>query len=322
MPRCSTGLKVLQVTGWITGHGDLQGPPQRRLVILGREGWGLIPYGFDVGVLHACGLVAVPISAARGRVGFADVLDNDAGRPASSSPSASSCGSPPEGRHRDRADGGPDALNASRVSRRREGKRRPAGKTSPSSGGRRSGLRTGTEGTDVSGQEDGRVLEPDLLRRPRLAPPSATRRSLPALLPVPHRQTTRPGPGAPVTEVRGHGPSRTPSPQARDLGRRPPLQCPPCRRDRRPPPGRQALTLLTAAVEAGDAARHDLAFLTDRCLVANGRPQVYGSQYEQTTGGLRCPIEDPGGVDERRRCMGLSPLAQYAAFLETTWAEA
>ncbi|MET7758643.1 DUF6624 domain-containing protein [Streptomyces sp. NPDC005389] len=64
---------------------------------------------------------------------------------------------------------------------------------------------------------------------------------------------------------------------------------------------RQALTLLTAAVEAGDAARHDLALLTDRCLVANGRPQVYGSQFEQTTGGFgrarsRTPEESTSGA--------------------------
>ncbi|WP_395358147.1 DUF6624 domain-containing protein [Streptomyces sp. YH02] len=84
----------------------------------------------------------------------------------------------------------------------------------------------------------------------------------------------------------------------------------------------QVLILLASAVEAGDAAPDHLALLTDRCRLADGRPQVYGSQFAQAPDGLQPhPIEDPDGVDDRRRSMGLQPIAEYAALLEATWAE-
>ncbi|MFG2004091.1 DUF6624 domain-containing protein [Spirillospora sp. NPDC048911] len=71
---------------------------------------------------------------------------------------------------------------------------------------------------------------------------------------------------------------------------------------------RRCLTLLTAAVEAGQAAARDLAYLTDRCRVAEGRPQVYGTQYNPDG---PAPIEDPDGLDARRAQAGLGPHAEY-----------
>ncbi|MFF9673596.1 MULTISPECIES: hypothetical protein [Streptomyces] len=75
------GIPAFQIESWTTGHGDLHwanltGAP---LVILDWEGWGLIPVGFDVGLLHAYSLTR-PVTAARVRQEFAHVLDTPAGR--------------------------------------------------------------------------------------------------------------------------------------------------------------------------------------------------------------------------------------------------
>jgi hypothetical protein len=71
----------------------------------------------------------------------------------------------------------------------------------------------------------------------------------------------------------------------------------------------RALELMRAAVEAGEADAGELAYLTDRVLVAQGRPQLYGTQFRH--GGPQ-PIEDPEHLDERRAAVGLEPFADYA----------
>jgi hypothetical protein len=77
---------------------------------------------------------------------------------------------------------------------------------------------------------------------------------------------------------------------------------------------RQALELLKVAVGAGDALPRHLAYLTDRVLVADGEPQVYGTQYTDDGDGsnLRLqPVADPDRLDERRASVGLEPAAEY-----------
>ncbi|WP_117309248.1 DUF6624 domain-containing protein [Stenotrophomonas sp. G4] len=79
----------------------------------------------------------------------------------------------------------------------------------------------------------------------------------------------------------------------------------------------EMLPLIESAAKAGQADRADLALLTDRVLLAQGRPQRYGSQFTQAGDGameLR-PTEDLEGLDARREAMGLQPLAQYKATL-------
>lgn len=51
--------------------------------------------------------------------------------------------------------------------------------------------------------------------------------------------------------------------------------------------------------------------LEDRVRIKEGKPQLYGSQL---SGNPLCfdPIEDEAHVDERRRSIGLEPLADYA----------
>jgi hypothetical protein len=84
--------------------------------------------------------------------------------------------------------------------------------------------------------------------------------------------------------------------------------------DLRPELQRRALALLREAVDAGDASPGDLAYLTDRVRVADGQPQVYGTQWETDASGSlvpRTPIEDPDAVDERRAAAGLGTLDAY-----------
>ena len=74
-----------------------------------------------------------------------------------------------------------------------------------------------------------------------------------------------------------------------------------------------ALRLLEGAVRSGDASARDLAYLTDRVRVAEGRPQVYGTQLEYDSRGCAAPrpSEEPAQVDARRASVGLEPVAQY-----------
>ena len=72
---------------------------------------------------------------------------------------------------------------------------------------------------------------------------------------------------------------------------------------------RLCLERLADAVARHDASPTDLAYLTDRVLVAEGRRQRFGTQFRQGPGGVLepSPIEDPARVDERRRDAGCPP---------------
>ncbi|WP_309894118.1 DUF6624 domain-containing protein [Archangium sp.] len=80
---------------------------------------------------------------------------------------------------------------------------------------------------------------------------------------------------------------------------------------------RQCLPMLEKAVAAGEGSAQDLAYLTDRVLVAEGKPQRYGSQFHNVDGKLTLrPIEDEANVDARRAAVGLEPLAEYIARMQ------
>lgn len=75
---------------------------------------------------------------------------------------------------------------------------------------------------------------------------------------------------------------------------------------------REALVHLERAVAAGEASGTNLAYLTDRVLLAEGKPQQFGTQLTRREGRWQPrPIADSAGVDERRRSVGLGPLAEY-----------
>ncbi|MFF0430174.1 DUF6624 domain-containing protein [Streptomyces sp. NPDC021012] len=91
--------------------------------------------------------------------------------------------------------------------------------------------------------------------------------------------------------------------------------------DRAPEFQRAALDLLKASVESGDASPRHLAYLTDRVLVASGRPQLYGTQYIGSGKSLRPrPVHDPEHLDERRVAMGLESAAEYDERIRRTYA--
>lgn len=72
---------------------------------------------------------------------------------------------------------------------------------------------------------------------------------------------------------------------------------------------RRFLELMTEAVAAGEPSPDRLAWLTDRVLLAEGRPQRYGTQVTTTDEGLGLArLEDPDRLDERRHAVGLPPV--------------
>jgi hypothetical protein len=78
----------------------------------------------------------------------------------------------------------------------------------------------------------------------------------------------------------------------------------------------QALELLRAAAEDGQASKGDLAYLEDRVAVAAGEDQQYGTQIRCDSGGdpvAATPIADEANVDARRADAGLPPLDDYLA---------
>lgn len=86
---------------------------------------------------------------------------------------------------------------------------------------------------------------------------------------------------------------------------------------------RAALVALREAVERGHAPPLQVALLDDRIRVSEGRPQRYGTQVDWDSDGelSPLPIEDPDGVDGRRRAVGLAPLHQELARLRRAAAE-
>ncbi len=83
---------------------------------------------------------------------------------------------------------------------------------------------------------------------------------------------------------------------------------------------KEAIKLLEAAVAKGEAEGRDLAYLTDRILAGEGKPQRYGTQYHEVDGKLvPQPIEDAEHVDARRAAVGLSTLAEYDRIMQANY---
>lgn len=83
----------------------------------------------------------------------------------------------------------------------------------------------------------------------------------------------------------------------------------------------QVLALLEQAVAQDQASGIHLAYLTDRVRLAQGKPQVYGTQFHTLDGKLQPrPIEDAAHVDARRAALGMPTLAEYTALMEDAYA--
>ena len=85
------------------------------------------------------------------------------------------------------------------------------------------------------------------------------------------------------------------------------------------------LEKLMANPENGGVGKPELAMLSDRLLIAQGKPQRYATQFvPDRQGNLvpQQPIEDFAQVDQRRSAMGLMPLATYQCMVRATYGPA
>lgn len=74
------------------------------------------------------------------------------------------------------------------------------------------------------------------------------------------------------------------------------------------------------ALPAGEVEGRHIAYLTDRVLVGRGKKQLYGTQATLNGGkAVPSPLEDEVKVDQRRKEVGLGPLAEYLKQLEKTY---
>lgn len=74
------------------------------------------------------------------------------------------------------------------------------------------------------------------------------------------------------------------------------------------------------ATNAGKIKPSSLGMFEDRIAIQEGKPQVYGTQVAQdieTKSFSVLPIINPETVDERRKSIGLIPIAEYLKFWNT-----
>jgi hypothetical protein len=86
---------------------------------------------------------------------------------------------------------------------------------------------------------------------------------------------------------------------------------------------RRALELLREAVRQGSAPALHAVMLEDRIRCLEGRPQLYGTQFDWDPDGSMSPlpIESADQVDARRQAVGLGPLAQEVRMRRAAVAE-
>ena len=75
---------------------------------------------------------------------------------------------------------------------------------------------------------------------------------------------------------------------------------------------RKCLKLLETAVEENKAESKNLAYLTDRILVFEGKPQLYGTQFDWDEKGDLSPnpFDSLVKVNKRRKSIGLNTLEE------------
>ena len=72
------------------------------------------------------------------------------------------------------------------------------------------------------------------------------------------------------------------------------------------------LPALEKAAKGGDASMSDYAYLYDRVQMGLGKPQHWGTQAKCENGKpVLYPVDDPAGVDARRKELFLPPVAEY-----------
>jgi hypothetical protein len=82
------------------------------------------------------------------------------------------------------------------------------------------------------------------------------------------------------------------------------------------------LPMIRKAEQNGEILSSNLAILEDRINMREGNPQQYGSQAftDKQSGKLYFyPIADLNHLEERRKRMGLIPMAEYAKLMNLEW---
>lgn len=83
---------------------------------------------------------------------------------------------------------------------------------------------------------------------------------------------------------------------------------------------RKYLPLLVEQAQLGNVAKSDLATLQDRIQLRSGKKQLYGTQTFRIGSIVNIwPVEDAGGLEVRRRSMGLPPMVDYITTLESNY---
>jgi hypothetical protein len=85
-----------------------------------------------------------------------------------------------------------------------------------------------------------------------------------------------------------------------------------------PPFQRSVLELLRDAQQKGEVSGIPVAFLEDRICVFEGRPQLYGTQFEPDEHGIPqpSPIADAERVNERRKALGMNSIEERTRELQ------
>lgn len=82
---------------------------------------------------------------------------------------------------------------------------------------------------------------------------------------------------------------------------------------------KKCLTLMEA-MPSGEVRAENIAYLEDRILVGDGKPQKYGTQMMEVDGKfVPSPIEDEEHVDERRKKLGMASMAEQLKQIEKTY---
>lgn len=81
---------------------------------------------------------------------------------------------------------------------------------------------------------------------------------------------------------------------------------------------KKCLFLLKEAVEEKKASPINLAYLSDRIAVFEGKPQRYGTQFDWNENGELCPqaFDERSKVNKRRKAVGLNSLEEQIEFMK------
>lgn len=81
---------------------------------------------------------------------------------------------------------------------------------------------------------------------------------------------------------------------------------------------KKSLSLLGKSAKRGEAHLKNLAYLTDRVRLSEGKKQVFGNQFTRFEGKLiPRPIVSLKGIDQKRRLYGLGTLAENIKKMNT-----